>query len=228
MQTPQSGLYILLVLGPAEGFVDKTIQFSGVTASFLSVVRGIAEYHLYTEFNSNSEEDQQQVNLFYLLKSSTFFLPHTLFRSFSIAVIAAFIGYYAFIPFTSIFILNACTTFCCASGTSPLQFFSLVTSFFTPSVLEPSHSHDRGLLKRSTLVSTVILLTSLIAIFFLPTIFPTESALLPGLHHLNFDNSSSRCDPVCNGENFNTTVVANMTMAESTNPGKTLCRLTLF
>ena len=108
MQTTQPGLYILLVLGPAEGFVDKIIQFLGLAASLLSVVKGIAEFHLYTSFNVGEEkENQKPVNLFQLLKSSTFFLPHTLFRSLSIAVIAAFIGYYAFIPFAVIFLLNA-------------------------------------------------------------------------------------------------------------------------
>ena len=217
-------MYILLVLGPAESFVDKIIQFLGIAASLLSVVKGVAEFHLYTSINSEQEKEYQKpVNLFQLLKSSTFFLPHTLFRSFSIAVIAAFIGYYAFIPFAAIFILNACITFCCASRSESYQIVSLVTSFFTPSVLAPDESADRGLLKRSTLVSTIGLLTSLITIFFLPTIFTTESALLaaPGLHHLNFSNSSSPCNPVCNATlTTNMTIFHNIDLAaNSTNTG---------
>merc|ERR1712126_164051 len=74
------GLYILLVLGPAEGLVDKIIQFLGVAASFLSVVKGIGEFHIFTSHNGfKAKENQKPVNLFHLLKSSTFFLPHTLF-----------------------------------------------------------------------------------------------------------------------------------------------------
>ena len=197
--------------------MDKIIQFLGVATSLLSVVKGISEFHLYTSHNTGAGKNQKPVNFFQLLKSSTFFLPHTLFRSLSIAVIAAFIGCYAFIPFTAIFVLNTCITFCCASNCNPIQIFSMVTSFFTPSVLIPGESVDRGLLKRSTLVSTIILLTSLTTIFLLPTIFTTESALLttPGFHHLNFGNSTLRCYPVCGGENFNTTFAANFTISNN-------------
>ena len=222
-------MYIFLVLGPAENTLDRIIQFFGVAVSLLSVVKGISEYHLYTAFNIN-EENPKPVNFFHLFKSSTFFLPHTLFRSFSIAVISAFIGYYAFIPFTTIFVINAFITFCCTSDSNPVQIVSLVTSFFTPSVLAPGNSYDRGLLKRSTIVSTMILLASLITIFFLPTIFPNESALLatPGLHHLNFDNNSSRCNLVCGGDHLDSILLDNITttsdnitlLTESINTGQ--------
>ena len=181
-------------------------------------------------------EKPKPVNFFHLLKSSTFFLPHTLFRSLSIAVIAAFISYYALIPFTAIIFLNTCITFCCTSDSDPDQIVSLATSFFTPSVFNSLYSFDRGILKRSTLVNTTILLTSLIIIFLLPTIFTTKSTLLatPGLHHLNFNTSSSPCNPVCDGENFNVTLTDNITISnnitltESTNTGEAICRLTLF
>jgi len=129
----------------------------------------------------------------------------------SIAVISAFIGYYAFIPFSVIFLINAFLTFCCTSDSHPGQIVSLVTSFFTPSVLEPIASVERSLLKRSTLVSTIVLLISLVAIFLLPT---NESALLatPGLHSLNFGKSSSPCNPVCNKDHINTTISDNITI----------------
>ena len=45
------GLYILFVLGPAQNLTNFIIQCLGIAASLLSVVKGVAEYHLFTRFN---------------------------------------------------------------------------------------------------------------------------------------------------------------------------------
>ena len=181
------GLYIFFILGPARTQINLIIQCLGIAASLLSLVKGVAEFHLFTMFNMFKA--RKEVNLVSLLKSSLFFFPHILFRSFSISAIAAFTGFYALIPFSLILMINTILTFVYSYDHHPRQIISLFTSFLAPSVF-PIFSSGRALLKRSALVNTSILLLSLTAIALHPSI-TTKSALLatPGLCHLNFNET---------------------------------------
>ena len=207
-----TGLYILLVLGPAQSLTNMIIQFLGIVASLLSLVKGVAEFHLFTV--PNLVYGHMDVRFISLLKSSLFFLPHIVFPSFSMSAIAAFTGYYALIPFSTIGIINLILTFACSSRSSPRQIISLFTTFVAPSVFMPEYSFERALLKRSTLVNTLILLLSLTAIVFLPVI-TTESVLLstPGLCHINFNQTVSLSNQVCDSNNL--TLGGNMALSES-------------
>ena len=207
-------MYILLVLGPAQNLINIIIQCLGIAASLLSLVKGVAEFHLFTTPNMYLSE--LEVNYISLLKSSLFFLPHIVFPSFSISTIAAFTGYYALIPFSIICIINSILTFACSARSSPRQIFSLFTSFLAPSVFLPEYSYDRALLKRSTLVNTFILLLSLTTILLLPVI-TTEAALLatPGLCHINFNQTVALSNPACGQDSTNLTLGRTMTLSES-------------
>ena len=209
------GLYILFVLGPAQNLTNFIIQCLGIAASLLSVVKGVAEYHLFTRFNEIKVFTEKEFNFILLIKSFLFHLPHIVFRSFSISAIAAFAGYYALIPFSTMCIINTTLTFACSHRSSRRQIISLLTSFLAPSVFNPIASYDRALLKRSTLVNTLILLLSIITIAILP-IITTESALLatPGLCHINFNQTVAHSNPAC-GKDTNTTLGENMTIFES-------------
>ena len=209
------GLYILFVLGPAQNLTNFIIQCLGIAASLLSVVKGVAEYHLFTRFNEIKVFMEKEFNFILLIKSFLFHLPHIVFRSFSISAIAAFAGYYALIPFSTMCIINTTLTFACSHRSSRRQIISLLTSFLAPSVFNPIASYDRALLKRSTLVNTLILLLSIITIAILP-IINNESALLatPGLCHINFNQTMVQSNPACD-KDTNTTLGENMTIFES-------------
>ena len=75
------------------------------TRSFLSVSKFCAEWHLFTAFNlDDNHKNKIPIKLLPVLKSLTFFAPHTLFRSASLAVMAGYFRFYALIPL-SIFII---------------------------------------------------------------------------------------------------------------------------
>ena len=89
----------------SDNFTTCFFQIVGLAASFLSVSKFCTEWHLFTAFNlDDNHKNKIPIKLLPVLKSLTFFAPHTLFRSASLAVMAGYFRFYALIPL-SIFII---------------------------------------------------------------------------------------------------------------------------
>ena len=75
------GLYIFFILGPARTQINLIIQCLGIVASLLSLVKGVAEFHLFTMFNMFKA--RKEVNLVSSLLSflPSHFIPVLLYLS---------------------------------------------------------------------------------------------------------------------------------------------------
>ena len=92
-------IYVLLNTGLSTNFTSCFFQIGGLLSSFFSVSKFCAEWHLFTAFNLNRFHDTTiPSDLKSVLKAMLFFTPHTIFRTASLAFVAAFFRFYAFIP----------------------------------------------------------------------------------------------------------------------------------
>ena len=129
----------------------------------------------------------------------TFFVPHTVFRMASLAIVAAFFRLYALIPL-SIFVF---VIICLLTRTRPLPLY-----IFTPAVLNPFDKDFRKLLKRTMLLSTLFLLPCLLLIRLLPLLPPSTIHCTLGLSHININSEDI---PPCSPCFFNHTADDNVT-----------------
>ena len=86
---------IQLAIGPSEDPTARGFQFVGILASLLSITKGVAEWWV----KGRKKGLIQDAPLTTILLVSLFFLPHVIFRTTAIAFTAAFLGYYALVPF---------------------------------------------------------------------------------------------------------------------------------
>ena len=101
-----SVLYVLLNNGVSENPTTRFFQIGGLTASFLSVSKFCAEWHLYTAFNLDEDHDIKiPAKLLPVFKAMSFFVPHSVFRTASLAIMAAYFRLYALIPLSIYVIL---------------------------------------------------------------------------------------------------------------------------
>ena len=99
-------MYVLLNTGLSTNFTSCFFQIGGLLSSFFSVSKFCAEWHLFTAFNlQHSHYKKIPSDLKSIFKAMLFFVPHTIFRTASIAFVAAFFRFYAFIPLSIYYII---------------------------------------------------------------------------------------------------------------------------
>ena len=158
-------LYVLLNNGVSEDPTTRFFQIGGLTESFLSVSKFCAEWHLFTAFNLNEDfETKIPTKLLPVFKAMSFFVPHTVFRTASLPIVAAYFRLYALIPLSIFVIVGSyavdgeirCFGIIAALFTLPLY-------IFTPATFQPDVKGDRKLLKSTMLLSTLFLLPSYVS-----------------------------------------------------------------
>ena len=186
-------LYVILTTGLSKSFTKAFFQVGGIIASFASVSKFCAEWHIFTGYNIY-EEDPIPPEFSSTLKAMLFFAPHVIFRTGSSAFVAAYLKLYALIPL-AVFLITSISIFCLVykKYSWKARIYGLLylpLSIFTPTVFGPYQKSDRRLLKATMLSSTVILLLCLILIRLLP--FLTEETLFCtlALSHINLDTGN--------------------------------------
>ena len=192
-----SVLYVILTTGLSKSFTKAFFQVGGIIASFASVSKFCAEWHIFTGYNIGAgSEDLIPPEFSSTLKAMLFFAPHVIFRTGSSAFVAAYLKLYALIPL-AVFLITAISICCLVDKEYDWnvrigRLLYLPLSIFTPtvSVMGPYLKPQRRVLKATMLSSTVILLLCLILIRLLP--FLTEETLFCtlGLSHINLATSN--------------------------------------
>ena len=187
-----SVLYVILTTGLSKSFTKAFFQVGGIIASFASVSKFCAEWHIFTGYNWESEHPIPP-EFSSTLKAMLFFAPHVIFRTGSSAFVAAYLKLYALIPL-AVFLITSISISCLVHKKFDWEirirrFLFLPLSIFTPTVIRPDYKSFRRVLKATMLSSTVILLLCLILIRLLP--FLTEETLFCtlGLSHINLDTA---------------------------------------
>ena len=143
-----------------------------------------------------------------VLKAMAFFVPHTVFRTASLSVVAAYFRLYALIPLSIYAIVSLPVGSYAMDGEFSCVgvMFTLLTLplyIFTPAVLNPFDKDFRKLLKRTMLLSTLFLLIRLLPLLPSSTIHCTL-----GLSHININSEDI---PPCSPCFFNHTADDNVT-----------------
>ena len=148
-----------------------------------------------------------------VLKAMAFFVPHTVFRTASLSVVAAYFRLYALIPLSIYAIVSLpvgsyamCGEFSC--GGVMFTLLTLPLYIFTPAVLNPFDKHFRKLLKRTMLLSTLFLLPCLLLIRLLALLPSSTIHCTLGLSHININSEDI---PECSPCFFNHTTYDNIT-----------------
>ena len=189
-----SVLYVILTTGLSKSSTKAFFQVGGIIASFASVSKFCAEWHIFTGYNYGRKGEAIPPEFSSTLKAMLFFAPHVIFRTGSSAFVAAYLKLYALIPLAVFLITSISISYLVYKEYSwEYRFgrlFFLPLSIFTPTVFEPYKKSFRRLLKATMLSSTVILLLCLILIRLLP--FLTEETLFCtlGLSHINLATSN--------------------------------------
>ena len=185
---------MILTTGLSKSFRKAFFQVGGIIASFASVSKFCAEWHIFTGYNydrSDGSEHPIPPEFSSTLKAMLFFAPHVIFRTGSSAFVLAYLKLYAIIPL-AVFLITSISINCLVYKELDWNLrirllLHLPLSIFTPTVFEPEGKSQRRFLKATMLSSTVILLLCLILIRLLP--FLTEETLFCtlGLSHINLD-----------------------------------------
>ena len=144
---------------------------------------------LYTGFNEESAR-QLPPSLPAILKAALCLLPHFLFRSTSLVLLAAFLRLHALIPILSYGLVILIITLSIPHISDTLPNFLMV--LFTPMVFTPHKSSNRRLLELSLLAAPLVLLPSLLVLFLLPHL-ATEDSLLAALPHSLYNSTVPLC-----------------------------------
>ena len=147
----------------------------------------------------------------------TFFVPHTVFRMASLAIVAAYFRLYALIPLSIFVIISlpvgayaemgevSCVGMMAALVTLPFY-------IFTPATVKPHDKNFRKLLKITMLLSTLFLLPCLLLIRLLPLLPSSTIHCTLGLSHININSEDiPECSPC-----FNNTTMTNISGNDST------------
>ena len=188
-------LYVILTTGLSKSSTKAFFQVGGIIASFASVSKFCAEWHIFTGYNMDTGSEHPIPPEFSsTLKAMLFFAPHVIFRTASSAFVAAYLKLYALIPL-AVFLITSISICCLVDKEEDWNvriggLLYLPLSIFTPTVMSPYLKPDRRVLKATMLSSTVILLLCLILIRLLP--FLTEETLFCtlGLSHINLDTGN--------------------------------------
>jgi len=198
---PQSllGIYIQLIIGPAEDDTARILQYVGITASLLSITKACGEWWVRS---AKTEPGAGPAPLPKTLQACLFFLPHVVFRSAALAFSGAFLGYFVLIPI----LLCISIVFCvCLRSDTPYTPYTpdtslqtLIATIFAPIAVKSSDTSHRGLMKRAITIFTAIFLLTLTFIRVLPEVIqPDDLVSTYGLRHLNFGKSSDNFNVSC-------------------------------
>ena len=231
-------LFVLLNNGVSENPTTRFFQIGGLTASFLSVSKFCAEWHLFTAFNLNEDHKIKiPTKLLPVFKAMAFFVSHTVFRTASLSVVAAYFRLYALIPL-SVFVIVSLpvgsyavySKISCDGMMNSL--FTLPLYIFTPATLAPDDKDFRKVLKSTMLLSTLILLPCLLLIRLLPLLPSSTIHCTLGLSHININwEDIPECSPCFNNNTAsdNTTMTnisgTDFTPDNMTSSGKFKCLL---
>ena len=180
-----------MVLGISEDPLDVTLQLGGILISILSLTKGVVEYQVTEGFDPDSN-----ASFLDTLKCMAFVFPHTLVRVVSFTLVCAFLKFYATIPAALILTTNTITAIVATwrhrDGESFL-YATVLAGLCAPFVLAPRSRSHRLYLRVSLLTTNLILLPSLVFIFFLPSIIPPEILIqTQGFQHLNLNISGEQ------------------------------------
>ena len=208
-----SGQYVLLVKGPSPRPVAAAMQFFGLAVSLLSLTKGCAAWMLFNSYNIAKHFGKPKkhipINWMSLAKSTSFFLPHAVFRICGMSFAAAFLGYWSLIGA----MINILVHIFFALENDG-AFINLPMTILSPTIFMVDDKESRTFLKQSILTSAILLLVSLITIRLLPILsflpllpyLPMAPSIIhllklldsrdllhctEGLHHLNFNTTAS-------------------------------------
>ena len=194
-------IYVLLNTGLSTSFTSRFFQIGGLVASFASVSKFCAEWHLFTSFNLRDDFDTKiPPDVKSALKAMLFFVPHVVFRTASIAFVAAFFRFYAFIPLSIFVIISPPILEFILDGEISVggMFAMLMYSplfIFTPAVRNPYDKFGRQILKTTMLISSLLLLPCILLIRLLPLLPTSTIHCTLGLSHINLNSDIPFCSP---------------------------------
>ena len=108
-----SVLYVILTTGLSKSLTKAFFQVGGIIASFASVSKFCAEWHIFTGYNTGRSEYPNPIppEFSSSLKAMLFFAPHVIFRTASSALVLAYLKLYALIPL-AVFLITS-ISICC-------------------------------------------------------------------------------------------------------------------
>ena len=108
-----SVLYVILTTGLSKSFSKAFFQVGGIIASFASVSKFCAEWHIFTGYNLTGYTREHKIppEFSSTLKAMLFFAPHVIFRTGSSAFVAAYLKLYALIPL-AVFLITSISINC--------------------------------------------------------------------------------------------------------------------
>ena len=104
-------LYVILTTGLSKSFTKAFFQVGGIIASFASVSKFCAEWHIFTGCNYGRKAEAIPPEFSPTLKAMLFFAPHVIFRTGSSAFVAAYLKLYALIPL-AVFLITSISISC--------------------------------------------------------------------------------------------------------------------
>ena len=205
-------IYVLLNTGLSTSFTSRFFQIGGLLASFFTVSKFCAEWHLFTGF-SVKEDHVTKIppDLKSVVKAMLFFGPHVIFRITSIAFLAAFFRFYTFI-LISIFVIIMLPIVSfynkgeikvasndSVSNKRKIFYMSLLPiSICIPPSIVPYEKSGRITLKIALLISSLLLLPCIILIRLLPLLPTSTIHCTLGLSHINLNSEIPSCSPCFN------------------------------
>ena len=212
-------LFVLLNTGLSTNFTSCFFQIGGLLSSFFSVSKFCAEWHLYTAFNLDDDHNTKiPSDLKSVFKAMLFFTPHTIFRTASLAFVAAFFRFYVLIPLSIYTVTSISILTFMLKGDIKMKFMFLPAhilqfpfSIFTPTVLGPYRKSGRRQLKITMLISTLLLLPCILLIRLLPLLPTSTIHCTLGLSYINLNSDIPSCSPCFNPVMANITTSTNLT-----------------
>ena len=195
-----------MVLGISEDPLDVTLQLGGILISILSLTKGVAEYQVTEAFAEDLGSPIHNASFLETLKCMAFVFPHTLVRVVSFTLVCAFLKFYATIPAALILTANTIAAIVTTSRNRNddnikdeerykivFLYGTVLAGLCAPFTVAPRSSSHRLYLRVSLLTTNLILLPSLVFIFFLPSIIPPEILIqTQGFQHLNLNISGEQ------------------------------------
>ena len=209
----ETGVYIQIVLGPSEDQTKRTFQIIGLAASLVSISKGTAEWWV----RSRSEK-YPEPTFWESAKASLFFMPHIVFRTISMTMCGALLGYYILVPAFIIVIIVFFNFFFLARNKdkefSPSLPLTFAFTLFSPMTMLSYSQADRTLMKRTITITTSVLLATLTLVRILPLLVaPDKLVATYGLRHLNFLSPTAGVFKL-----LTITNKCNFSLADSNNP----------
>jgi len=218
------GLFIQIVLKTRESVMERTIQYVGIGASIISIIKGCSEWWVRTIADPGKKEPKLKE----WLQVSLYFLPHVLFRLLALSFVFAFLGYYSIIVLAIIALAGLCLALPevfklkwigdVDEETGIKALLSLVLSLLASIPVVSSWRSNRVIMKRTITSTTICLLVTLLLIRTGPLLVEEDLLLhTNGLCHLNFLNSTDIYSECANTQCTNNITETTVTCTGSVN-----------